>query len=369
MIDLVMEDGHTVAQSWMGDLTELDGATVAVSGASGLIGRHIISLLLGLSEVYGLKLTVIALGRSRARLDSVLSGWRDDSRLSLIEADISNKNAWPSVASHLIHAASPATPSAFAQDPVGVIKANVLGTLNAIDCVADSGAYLSLVSTMEIYGSVPIVDELTDISIDEHTLGLIDPLDIRSAYPESKRVAENLIMDAGSQYGLKGDIVRISHTYGPGTSIADNRAQVEFVKQAVLGEAIILKSDGKLRRHYTYAADSASAIVRILTTRNQRVFPEAFNVADNASRVSIRQLAELALLAAGRNPDELVIDIQQPAGLLWSTMRGATFLNTRKVESLGWKPIFTMETGMPRMAEYIKQQCAKEPVNTKEMSV
>jgi len=360
MTDLIREDGLTVARSWTTDLSELENSTIAVSGASGLIGRHLVSLLLGLSDIHGLNLSVIALGRIQNVLACAFTDWRDDPRLTLKQANISAPNAWPANATHLIHAASPATPTAFAQDPIGVVRANVLGTLNAIDAAVTSKAYLSFVSTMEIYGSVPKTDESADLTIDEHTLGLIDPLDLRSAYPESKRVAENLIIGAAAQYGLRGDIVRISHTYGPGTATTDTRAQVEFVKKAVLGETIVLKSAGTLRRHYTYAADSASAIVRILATQAERTSPEAYNVADNDSRVSIKQLAQLALVAAGRNPEELVIDAQQPVGQLWSKMRGDTFLDTTKLEALGWKPLFTLESGLQRMASYISQQCSLE---------
>ncbi|MCL2736398.1 MAG: NAD-dependent epimerase/dehydratase family protein [Propionibacteriaceae bacterium] len=358
MNTLITEDGLDVARQWVGDLSELRGSTIAISGATGLIGQHVVALLLGLSEVHDLGLTVIAMGRSLTRLESVFSRTEDYPNLTLMEADISTPGSWPTQATHLIHAASPATPLLFATDPLGVVRANVLGTLTAIDCATESGAYLSLVSTMEVYGSIPGADDAGDIEIAEDALGLVNPLDVRSAYPESKRLCENLMVDAAAQRHVSGDIVRVSHTYGPGAADDDNRVQVQFVKQAVSGQPIVLKSDGTLRRHYTYATDSASAIVAIMATRAQRSTPQAFNVADNSSRVSIRELAQRALVAAGRQPDELVIDIDRPSDQLWSTMRGATFLDTSKLEALGWRPLFSLEKGLSRMVESLGGQLA-----------
>lgn len=355
MIDLVKQDGLTIAKLGTFSLAELEGASIAISGASGLIGRHLVAVLLGLADVHGINLTVSAIGRSFEKLQAVFAAWRLDPRLILVQGDVTQSGVWPDQVTHLIHAASPATPKAFAEDPVGVIRVNTEGSLRAVDHAIANQAYYCFISTMEVYGSVPSEDDSADLEIDENTLGLLNPIEVRSAYPESKRLGENLVMAAGLEYGLRGDIARLSHTYGPGTASDDNRVQVEFMAQAVTGRTIILKSDGTLSRHYTYAADAASAIVQILTTQHTRESPQVFNVADNASRVSIRQLAQLTLQAAGRTPDELVIDVTVPTGQLWSKMRGATFLNTSKIEALGWKPQFNLEIGLARMAQYLRQ--------------
>ncbi|MDR1791379.1 MAG: NAD-dependent epimerase/dehydratase family protein [Propionibacteriaceae bacterium] len=350
MEDLITADAQRIAADWSLSTTELKGAVVAVSGASGLIGRHTVSLLLELSRAFNLDTTVVAMGRDETRLHKV---FKEADDLLFFSSDVTA--AWPK-ATHLIHAASPATPGAFADDPVGVIKANVIGALAALQEAEQLGAYVAFVSTMEIYGKVPRpagLPEGADIVIDESTLGLVDPMELRSAYPESKRLAETLCVAYAEQYGVRSDVVRVSHSYGPGTNPADDRVQVQFVKQAVAGEPIVLKSDGSLRRSYTYAADSAAAIVAVLSTRSTRRHTEAFNVADNSARISIRELAELSLEAAGRSPDELVFDIpaDTPA---WSKMPSGTFLDTARIEALGWKPHFTLPEGLRRMAEYLK---------------
>jgi len=357
--DLIRDDGLTIARAWHDGAPELDGAGVAVSGASGLIGRHVVAVLLGLADVHGTPTTVFALGRNRAKLEAAFATWRDDPRLRLVEADLADGGSWPPTATHLIQAASPATPGAFADDPVGVIRANVLATLRGVDQAVALGARYCYISSMEVYGAVPRQGGAADQEIDERAVGLLDPLDVRSAYPESKRLCEALVVAAARQHGLRGDIVRLSHTYGPGMGEGDDRVQAELVRQAVRGEPVVLKSDGALRRHYTYAADAAAAIVRILATSGARTAPAAFNVADSDARVSIKQLAELVLTAAGRSPGELVVAVGTPDARLWSKAPGAVYLATTKLRALGWAPVFSLNDGMARTVEYARGQVAR----------
>jgi dTDP-glucose 4,6-dehydratase len=343
---LIAEDGRRIAASWPIPTDELENSRIAISGATGLIGQHLVAVLLGLNERFGLGLQITALGRNLARLHQAFP----ETQIAKRAGAIDNPDSWPA-ATHLVHAASPATPKLFAEDLVGVVRANVLGTMAALDSARKSGAHVTLVSTMEIYGQTASIDG--DVVLREGTIGALDPFELRSAYPESKRLAENLLVGYAEQYGVRSDSVRVSHTYGPGTKPDDDRVQVGFMKQAVAGEPIVLRSDGKLRRSYTYAADSAAAIVAVLSTAGQRGKPQAWNVADNNNRISIRELAEASLRAAGRREDELRFELDGTKGL-WAKTPSGTFLDTSKLESLGWKPQFYLAKGLNRMGEYLK---------------
>ena len=352
--EIIRDDGLTVATGWGDPPSSLDSKVVAVSGASGLIGRHVVAVLLGLSDVYDFPITVVAMGRNRDRLEVALQPWAGDPRLTIRQKGLSPK-MWPTNATHLVHAASPSAPAMFRTDPVGVIEANVDGTAYALRHATATGASVVLVSTMEVYGLVPGHDPGIDVNIAESTVGAVDQLDVRSAYPESKRLAETMVVAFSAEYGVRADIARLSHTYGPGTAQGDDRVQVEFMMNALAGQKIVLKTVGSMRRHYTYAADSASAVVRGLATQHERSVPQAFNVADNRLRISIRQLAEHILRAANRPTSDIEIDIDDHAGHGWSVMPGAVFLDTTKIEELGWRPLFDLPTGLARMAAYLAQ--------------
>ena len=206
----------------------------------------------------------------------------------------------------VVHAASPANPASFAADPVGVVEANAFGAARLLDAVRGSGGWFGLVSTMEVYGRVR-VDGTDEAVLDESAVGTVDPLDLRSAYPESKRLAETLCVAHAAQHGTRSDIARLSHTYGPGMPLTDSRVQAEFLRLALAGEPITLQSDGSMGRTYTYAADAAAAVVWLLVTARHRTGAEAFNVADEDSRTTIRGLAEAVLRAAGRDAADLTV--------------------------------------------------------------
>ncbi len=86
---------------------------------------------------------------------------------------------------YIVHAAGAASPWFIKHDPVGIVRANTIGTMNVMECAKESGASNVLfLSTREIYGEVKGVS-----MIKETDMGIIDPKEPRSCYPESKRMS------------------------------------------------------------------------------------------------------------------------------------------------------------------------------------
>ena len=110
-----------------------------------------------------------------------------------------------------MHAASNAHPSAFSADPVGTMRANLLGVMRLLEGLRAGGRRLLFVSTGEIYGENPAVTG----GFREDDFGRIDPMNPRSCYPESKRAAETLCASYASQYGLDCVVARLCYVYGP----------------------------------------------------------------------------------------------------------------------------------------------------------
>ncbi|MBO6240347.1 MAG: NAD-dependent epimerase/dehydratase family protein [Butyrivibrio sp.] len=65
---------------------------------------------------------------------------------------------------------------------------------------------------MEMYGTF---NERT-APVTENDLGYINPLAIRSNYPESKRLCENMCVAYNSEYGVNVKIARLAQTFGAG---------------------------------------------------------------------------------------------------------------------------------------------------------
>lgn len=83
-------------------------------------------------------------------------------------------------------------------------------------------------------------------------------------------------------------IVRTSHTYGPFMTATDNRAHVQFFKNALAGEDIVLKSAGSQMRSYNYVGDCVSALLTVLVNGE---LGEAYNLANSEAKLTIAQLA------------------------------------------------------------------------------
>lgn len=346
---VVAEDAARIAEDLGGLADRLAGRTVLVTGATGMVGSCVVDALLAIATRCDRPVRVLGLVRSADKARTVLAEALQRSEFELIVGDVSDPSCYAERAvDFIVHAASPATPAFFASDPVGVIRANTLGTFGVLESARRHGAHVSFISTMEVYGQLPRADPGEDIVLTESDAGVINSLDLRSAYPESKRLAETLCLAYAAQYGVRSDIVRLSHTYGPGMAIDDARVQAEFIRKALDGEPIVLKSDGSMTRTYTYIADAAAAVMRVMLTATERRAPEAFNVADEASRTSIRRLAETVLAATDRPADDLVFDVADADKQMWSRTSGGTFLDCSRIRALGWAAHHQLADGIAR---------------------
>ena len=70
---------------------------------------------------------------------------------------------------------------------------------------------------------------------------------------------------------------------------------------------------------------------------------QAYNIANEESNVTIRHLAECVSELAGR---EVRFDIPQEANQGNTTPITKAVFSTRKIERLGWKPLFSLREGM-----------------------
>ena len=109
------------------DLSFLRGRCVLVAGAAGMLGSCVVDLL----RRYG-QCRVIAMGRNAAAMEARF-GPADDT-YSFYRQDVSAPVAgFCEDVDYIVHAASNADPVRMAEDPVGTLMANVLGTRNLLD--------------------------------------------------------------------------------------------------------------------------------------------------------------------------------------------------------------------------------------------
>lgn len=318
------------------DVSCLSGASVLVTGATGLVGSAFVELLL--LRVPDVK--VYAGCRSRDKYDKRFADYLSDGRLRYFHVDVSCPVQSELRFDYMVHAASNASPAAYSLDPVGTMKGNMLGVINLLEYGREHGLKRFLyISSGEVYGEGDTGKWMEEDS------GFVDSMDVRSCYPSSKRAAETFCAAYSAQYGIETCVARLSHCYGPCYTAADNRVYAQFLRNARNGEDIVMKSRGEQFRSWIYVADCAAALLYVLVKGCDRV---AYNVADEASNVSIAKLAETIASLAGTG---VVFEMDTP-------IKGATnvkraVFDTSRLQALGWKTSFDLRTGLQHTIESI----------------
>ena len=245
----------------------LKDKSILVTGATGLIGSFLVETLAHLNETGGAKLEIYAAGRSESGIVSRFGTLAEQPYFHCVPYDATKPVAFDFAANIVVHAATSAHPMAYATDPVGILQANLFGTARLLETLKEQGrGRFLLLSTGETYGENPDLKE----GFSETDHGWIDPMLPRACYPEGKRAAETLCASYAAQYGVDALVARLSYVYGPTLSEANTRADAQFLRKALAGEDIVLKSEGTQVRTYTYVTDAIAGLLTLLLRGQER---------------------------------------------------------------------------------------------------
>lgn len=320
------------------------GTNVLITGASGMIGSYILNTLVTLNNTRDYGMNIYALVRNPAKIPDEIRIQIGIMQQSVVEPIVTDIKF-----DYVIHTASPASPLIMRNDPVGTIAANTIGTFNTLN-VAKQGSkkgYL-YISSREIYGQPYENQEV----FSEDTYGFVDPLNVRSCYPEGKKAAETMCVCFKEQYGVNAKIARLAHTFGPGMPVDDGRVQADFLRNVINNEDIVLKSEGTAVRTYTYVGDAVLAIFYILLNSDEMVY----NISSEESTVSIRQLAETLVEAYPERNLKLVFDIPESDKNTGCAPFTLGILSSDKIRALGWEPIYGLKEGLMRTVEFLEDK-------------
>jgi len=321
---------------------ELDGATVLVTGANGMLPSYAVHTLLALNDARNAGLHVIGLVRNKEKARRILGTTLDRADFRLLATDVTRLTELDGPLDVVIHGASAARPALHASDPVSTIKANTLGSFNLLDlAVAKQASRFVLMSSSEVYGSQPADVRL----IPEDSYGGFDILSPRASYSEGKRAAETIASVYAAQHGIDTRIVRFGHVYGPGMALDDGRVQADFAANVVRGENIVLNSDGRAMRTYTYVADAIAGMFCAALVGADR----AYNVADPNGMVSIRDLALHFAQARPEKHLERVFTRAEDAEERAYNTSAFLGLDSSALEALGWQAQVGLDAGIDRM--------------------
>jgi UDP-glucuronate decarboxylase len=324
----------------------LEGATVVVTGGAGLIASYLVEALLFRNERHrGAPIRVVATARNPAAARERFAAYAGRNDLEIVEHDAAEPLPFAERVDYLVHAAGQATPSLFGRDPVGTYKPNVLGTHHLMARARRDGTSgVLFLSSGAVHGT--LAADAGDMR--ENVYGIVDPLDARACYAESKRMGETICRSWYTQHGVPARIARISHTYGPGMRRSDERTFAQFVFSVVDGHDIVLHSDGSAVRPFCYLADGTAALLRLLLTGQDG---EAYHIANPGAACSILELAELiaSLDVTGRVAVRRTAAPASP-DYIPDRDRGHP-VDITKARALGWQPTTGLREGFMRTIE------------------
>jgi UDP-glucose 4-epimerase len=254
--------------------------TVAVTGADGFIGSHLVE-------------TLVASGyrvRAMVQYNSLGSwGWLEDldrdvlASVEVIAGDVRDRDSVRALmvgAEMVCHlAALIAIPYSY-QAPWSYLETNAAGTLNILETARSLGtSRVIATSTSEVYGSA-----LT-VPMDES-----HPLHAQSPYSASKIAADKFVESFHLSFGLPTVTLRPFNTYGPRQSA---RAVISTViSQLASGRREISLGSLTPTRDFTFVRDTAAAFRAVLEAPLEQVVGQTFN-AGSGREIAVGDLAQL----------------------------------------------------------------------------
>jgi CDP-glucose 4,6-dehydratase len=317
------------------EAVELNGHSVLVTGAYGLLGSWLVKALLQ----WGARVAVIRRDES-VRSPLTLMGL--DKEVSVVHGDICADGVVTRALSEyevdsVFHLAAQTIVPTANRSPLSTFETNIRGTWLLLEACRTAGAERVIVASSDkAYGPH------TDLPYREtHALQPTFPYDV------SKAATDLLTRSYWHTWQLPTAVTRFANLYGGGDTNG-SRLVPEAIAAALAGRAPVVRSDGSPERDFLYIEDAVAAYLAIWEALGRgEGRGEAFN-AGSGSPNRVLDVVELICRLAGSGVSPEIRGHGTPSGEIDRQWVDASKLRTLT----GWAPAVSLEEGLRRTIDW-----------------
>ena len=294
---------------------------VLVTGASGMVGRNLVSYL------------------KESGVDTIptdLAGWEVSG--NLLDRDFVFGRLGSLDFDAIIHMAAITEIKKTVEDPKLTFEVNCMGSLNMLELAhRKKVSRILCTSSANVYGA-PKTNPVTEET----------PFDPRVPYDYSKVILENMAMSFYKTKSLPVSLTRSWLLFGEYDQ--PTRATIRFIKACLKDEPMTLFNGGKDTTSPTHAVNFAKLALTIL--KNEKSVGRAYNFGGERP-VTIRELAETIRSLTGSKSQ---LNLAPPRTQLEAEPQISYPSMERAKSELGYRHELTLEQGLQRTIDWVKKQ-------------
>ena len=315
----------------------LEGRSVFVTGAYGLLGSWLVKALLA----RGVRTTVL---RRDTVAASALALEGTERRVNVVHGDVCDAALIERALSEyevdtVFHLAAQAIVGVANRSPLSTFETNIRGTWTLLEACRHTGVNRVVVAASDkAYGAHDELPYREDFALQP-----------RYPYDVSKAAADMIARSYWHMFELPVAVTRFANFYGGG-DLNLSRLVPECVLAAIKGRPPVIRSDGTLERDYLYVEDAVEAYLAIWSLLDDgRGAGEAFNASGGPPH-SVLKVAQLTCKVAGSAVEPDVRGTGTPLGEVSRQWVDSTKLRTMS----GWEPRVSLEEGLARTVEWYR---------------